>query len=178
MEIEMQTYFKLPRRLKMWIAGISISLVAASGIIAFARSIPDSYANIPDEGALSEQRAESSTSADVQTGDQRVQLALAPVSVSRRNLAACAECGVIESMRQIEHTGDLSRQDAVGVEVTQRVPGSASGSGVGASTRTGKGYEFTVRFRDGRTTVFRASSQRAWQLGSRVIVIGPVASTN
>jgi len=171
----MQTYFKLPRRLKMWIAGISISLLAVSGIIAFARSIPDSYANIPDEGALSEQ---TSTSADAQTGDQRVQLAVAPVSVSRRNLAGCAECGVIESMRRIEHIGDLSRQDAVGVEVKQRVPGSASGSGVGASTITGKGYEFTVRFRDGRTTVFRASSQRAWQLGSRVIVIGPVASTN
>lgn len=174
----MQTYFNLPRRRSMWIAGISIFLLVASGIVAIGRSIPDSYANIPDEGALSEQGSESSASADAHTGDPRLQLALAHASVSRRNLAACAECGVIESMRQIEHTGDFARQDAVGTQTTQRVAGAASGTAVAATAITGKGYEFTVRFRDGKTTVFRASSPRAWQLGSRVIVIGPVASTN
>jgi hypothetical protein len=49
--------FKLPARKPLLrIAGISISLLAAPGVVAIVRSIPASYASVPDERAQSNPR--------------------------------------------------------------------------------------------------------------------------
>jgi hypothetical protein len=72
----------------MWIAGISICLFAVPGIVAVVRSIPASYANIPDEGAHAQ--------------DSQAQLAAARAAINRGNRVWCPECGVVESIRQIE----------------------------------------------------------------------------
>jgi len=45
----MRTCFERPARVPMWIAGISLCMLAVSGIGAIVRSIPVSYANIPYE---------------------------------------------------------------------------------------------------------------------------------
>jgi hypothetical protein len=149
-EIEIRTHFERPKRVPMWIAGISIGLLVASGTVAIVRSIPASYANIMDEGVPSKHQVASSESEDVRVDDLHANLSAAHDSINRRNRAWCSECGVVESMRQI----------------------TASGGAIAASALTAKGYEITVRFRDGGTTVFNEASPRTWQLGSRVIVIG------
>lgn len=43
---------------------------------------------------------------------------------------------------------------------------------IAANSGTEHGYETTVRFRDGSTTVFYEMTQRTWRPGSRVLVIG------
>jgi hypothetical protein len=58
----------------------------------------------------------------------------------------CAECGVIESVREIDTRGDQGTE----------------------STRS---YEFTIRFPDGSRRVFNEATPRTWRSGTRVRVI-------
>jgi hypothetical protein len=155
----------------LWIAGISICVLAASGIGAIVRSIPASYASIPNESA-------PSTHGAVLSGSERGRsinpqpLAEARDPINRRNWARCPACGVVESMRKIERQGNVGGQYTADIKVARGVTGGASGSVIAANAITGKGYEITVRFRDGSTTVLNEASPRTWPLGSRVIVIG------
>jgi hypothetical protein len=118
------------------------------GTVAIVRSIPASYASIPDEGATSKLGTPANRSDDARADDPRAPAGVARETINRRNRAWCAECGVVESIRQI----------------------AGSGGAIAANT-TAKGYKITVRFRDGRMTVLDEASLRNWQLGSRVIVI-------
>jgi hypothetical protein len=177
-EIEIRTHFKLPVRLPMLIAGITVCLLAASGTVAIVRSIPVSYANIPDEGAPSRHRTAISGAEDAHISDQQTRDAVAWVAINRPNRARCTECGVIDSMRQIEHPKDVGGRANVDVKIARAVSGGASNSAIAANAVTGKGYEFTVRFRDGSTTVFNDAGPQTWKLGSRVIVVGHSTASN
>jgi hypothetical protein len=168
--IEIRMPFQLPARGPMWIAGISMCVLAASGIVAIVRAIPASYASIPDERASSKQRVVPSTFEDAQAYGSHP--AVAQETINRRNRARCRDCGVVESMRQIERSGDLGGLDTVAVKIVGGAAGRASGSAIAARAITERDYEITVRFRDGSTTVFREANARTWQSGNRVIVIG------
>ena len=103
-EIAIRIHFKLPTRMPpLWIAGISICLLAALGVVAIVRSIPASYANVPVERALSKHRAVASVPADAYSysKDSQAELAGAQAAINRQNRALCPECGVIDSVRQI-----------------------------------------------------------------------------
>ena len=155
----------------LWIAGISICVLAVSGIGAIVRSIPASYANIPNEDAPLKRGAAPNGSKD---GRGINQLALAETrnTINRRNRASCRACGVVESMRKIERPGDVGGQYTADIKRARSLTGGASGSAIAANATTGKGYEITVRFRDGSTTVLNEASPRTWPSGSRVMVIG------
>ena len=155
----------------LWIAGISICVLAASGIVAIARSIPASYADIPNEDVPLKRGAPPSGS-DNGTAINPQPVAEAQDTINRRNRARCPACGVVESMRKIEPQGNVGGQYAADVKSARSVTGGASGSAIAANATTGKGYEITVRFRDGSTTVLNEASPRTWPLGSRVMVIG------
>jgi hypothetical protein len=58
----------------------------------------------------------------------------------------CAECGVIESLREIDTRGEQAAEST-------------------------KSYEFTIRFRDGSRRVYTEATPRAWRSGTRVMVI-------
>jgi hypothetical protein len=161
----MRTHVERPVR--VWIAGISICLLAASGTVAIVRSIPASYASIPDERAPLRPGAASRGAEETFAKDPPADLASAAGTINRRSRARCPECGVVESMRQVKPSADI------------KVAGGVSGNPIVASTTTTKDYEMTVRFRDGSTTVFNEANPRTWRLGSRVMVIGrSVASNN
>jgi hypothetical protein len=49
--IKILPHFERPAHVPLWIAGIAICVLAASGIGAIVRSIPASYASIPNEDA-------------------------------------------------------------------------------------------------------------------------------
>jgi hypothetical protein len=151
-EIEIRTPFHRTTRVPMWVAGISICLLAASGIVAIVRAIPASYASIPNDGA---------------SGHAAVPGGLEDAYVNGpRNRAWCPECGFVESIRHIESSANVG------------VAGGVSGGAIAASAVTGKDYEITVRFRDGSTTVFNEATPRTWRLGSRVIVISGLNASN
>jgi hypothetical protein len=159
-------------RLPMWIAGSSVCILATLGIVAISRTIPASYANIRDDGAPSKHAAAPARPANARAADTQAHRALEAVTVDRRNRPSCPECGVVESMRQIERSSESGRQEAVAHKATKGVAGDSPGSAIAANAATRKGYEFTVRFRDGSTAVFSEASPRTWRLGSRVMVIG------
>jgi hypothetical protein len=85
----------------------------------------------------------------VRVDDPRAPVTVARDTIDRRSRAWCAECGVVESIRQI----------------------AGSGGAIAANTTTAKGYKITVRLRDGSSTVFNEANPGTWRLGSRVIVI-------
>jgi hypothetical protein len=155
---------------QLWIAGISICVLAASGIGSIVRSIPTSYANIPNQDAPLKRRAAPSGSENGPAINPQP-LAEAQDTINRRNRVRCPACGVVESMRKIERQGDVGGQYTADVKVARGVTGGASGSAIDANAITGKGYEITVRFRDGSTTLLNEASPRTWPLGSRVMVI-------
>jgi hypothetical protein len=150
---------------------MSICVLAASGIVAIVRSIPASYASIPNDDAPLKRVSAPSGSEDG-PAIYPLPLAAARDTINRRNRARCPACGVVESMRKIERPGEVRGQYTAEIKVARGVTGGASGSAIAANAKTGKGYEITVRFRDGSTTVLNEASPRTWPLGSRVMVIG------
>jgi outer membrane lipoprotein SlyB len=156
----------------MWIAGVSICVLAASGVVAIVRAIPASYASIPDDRASSKQGGVPSGFEDAQADGPQARPAEARETINRRTRVRCRDCGVVESIRQIERSSDVGRQDTVAVKIAGGAGGGASGSASTARAIAQSDYEITVRFRDGSTTVINEANAGMWQLGNRVIVIG------
>jgi hypothetical protein len=169
--IKILPHFERPAHVPLWIAGIAICVLVASGIGAIVRSIPASYASIPNEDAPLKRGAAPSRYEEGPAIDTQP-LAEARDTINRRNRVRCPACGVVESMRKIERQGDVGGRYTADIKVAGGVTGGASGTAIAANTITGKGYEITVRFRDGSTTVLDEASPRTWPLGSRVMVIG------
>jgi len=65
----------------------------------------------------------------------------------------CAECGVVESTREI------------------RQPGEGVDRGAAAGERPGSRYEVTVRMKDGASRVFLDANPANWRPGERVTLI-------
>jgi hypothetical protein len=101
-----RTPFKQLIRKPLWIAGIALFLLAASGTVAIVGSIPASYASIPDEDAPSHHAASARKTEDASAEDSEVPGAMPQAAVNRRNRAWCSACGVVESMRQIGPSAD------------------------------------------------------------------------
>ena len=92
----------------MWIAGIAICELATSGTVAIVRSIPASRASIPGEGAPSMHSAAASESENADAQNPQADGATTKAAINGRNRTWCPECGVIESMRQIQPTYELT----------------------------------------------------------------------
>jgi hypothetical protein len=82
----------------------------------------------------------------------------------------CAECGVVESTREIEQPGEGT------------APGAARAATrgdrneiTGDSTKT---YEVTVRMKDGSNHVFMDATRANWRPGARVLIIGGASQSN
>jgi hypothetical protein len=147
---------KRPARGPMWIAGVSICALAASGIVAIVRAIPASYASIPDERVSSKQGAATSGFEDTQADGRQARPAKARETINHRNRAQCRDCGVVESMRQIERSSDAGRQGPVGVKIAggPRMAHPVAQSPL-APSRKG-----TMRSRSAFATAQRRSSKR------------------
>ncbi len=174
--IDIQARRERPARASMWVGGISVALLAATGIFATIPSITDSNARSPAAVRPSAYAPapSPSDSDDARPRDSRTQAAMAPNALSRRDRSSCPECGVVESVRQIERSADdAGVHGSVNARVNGGGSGGESGGGVSAANATtAPGYEIRIRFRDGSTTVFNKASPQACRLGSQVIVVG------
>lgn len=103
----------------------------------------------------------------------------------------CAECGVIETVREIEKPGEGSVLGTAGGAVVGGILGNQVGNGRGRDVmtvvgavggavagnqiekkmKTTKSYEITVRLEDGSTRVLSESNPPAWRPGDKVKVI-------
>jgi outer membrane lipoprotein SlyB len=112
--------------------------------------------------------------------------------------ARCANCGVIESIREVEAKGAGTGLGAVGGAVVGGVLGNQVGDGSGRRIATvagavggavaghqiekhvksTKSYDITVRFDNGSSSVIHAETAPSWRTGDRVKVTNGVISSN
>lgn len=118
----------------------------------------------------------------------------APVVVAQAPAAPkalCNDCGVIESVREVEQKGEGSGLGAAAGGVLGGVLGHQVGGGRGRDVMTVVGavggavaghqveknmkktmsYEITVRFEDGTTRTLKQASAPAWRAGDKVRVV-------
>lgn len=78
----------------------------------------------------------------------------------------CAECGVIESVREVAASGDAAAAKAPGR--------SSAGSRGGFEVNLLRSYEITIRLQDGSMRVVRDARPANWRHGEPVTVIAGV----
>lgn len=161
----------LPARAPPWIAAIFIASLVTSGIIPIIRAFSPSYASIPVERAPSVQSADPRGSGNARTKAQQLDVAVGAM-IARPNGVWCADCGVVESMRQVVRAGEAGDSGTADARPAGSATGGTAGQAKPSHDATRAAYEFTVRFRDGSAIVFEEATPRTWRPGSRVIVIG------
>lgn len=92
-----------------------------------------------------------------------------------RSWPRCPECGVIESVRPMAGPGRTGEHDDANDRAVARASAAADRA-IAAGAPVRDTYEVTIRFRDGSTTTFGATTPRLWRVGSRVNVIGTTES--
>lgn len=177
----------------MIIAAIAVTVFSAAGIAAIMGWIPTSSGDAapPLAATASVNGAKPLAQAGAtrqQTVTVRTPRTLTPLVESR---VRCADCGVIESVREIEKAGDGTGLGAVGGAVAGGVLGNQVGAGrgkdvmtvVGAvaggiagnqiekKVRSTKSYEISVRMEDGSTRLVSEPNAPAWHSGDRVRLI-------
>lgn len=170
-----------------WVAGIALILFSAIGIGAFMGWIPNSMSDPSDKVVVA---PKATSSAPV-----RAKAHPAPVQIASNR---CAECGVIESVREINIKGEGSGLGAVGGAVVGGVLGNQVGGGRGKDVMTVVGavggavaghevekqvkatrsYAVTVRFNDGSSRVINEANAPGWRVGDKVKVINGAIQSN
>jgi len=178
-------------------ACVALILFCAAGVAAFMGWLPnsnaardsvmsDAPATLTSKPAVAKARPAAERSAPMQRA------ANAPAK------AACAECGVVESVREIDTKGEGSGLGAVGGAVAGGLLGSQVGGGRGKDVMTVVGavggalagnevekrvkstrsYSITVRFDDGSSRVISEANAPTWRAGDKVKVINGVIQSN
>ena len=153
------------------IAGTVIAGVAALGVGTLIGAIPASYASVPAESAATEAGAPPRGIASPDAGNPPVSVAPLPAANRRANRARCPECGVVESIVEIERYADIGEHGMVPVNIDDDTATTATDRAQRPHAAPARIFAMTIRFRDGTTTVFHESTARNWQPGVRVIVI-------
>jgi outer membrane lipoprotein SlyB len=180
----METQARKSPHTLFWIAGIAVTVFSAAGIAAIMGWIPTSTSS---PGVIAKQQTEPAQRAAARTHTAPAQAA-----------TKCAECGVVESVREIDVKGEGSGVGAVGgavvggvlghqigdgrtqdiATVVGAVGGAVAGNEIEKHVKSGKSYEITVRFEDGSSRVIHEASVPAWRNGDRVKVINGVIQSN
>jgi outer membrane lipoprotein SlyB len=182
------------------VAAIALILFCAAGISAVMGWIPSSIGSgsaataqmaatpekTPAQPALPEKRHASTAKT-------------APAPAQIASSASCVDCGVIESVREVDTKGKPTGLGGVGGAVVGGLLGNQLGAGRGRDAMTvvgavggavagneiekrakaTKSYQITERFDDGSSRVFSESRPPAWRAGDRVrIVDGQIRSHN
>lgn len=175
----------------LWVAAIALIVFCAAGIAAFMGWIPTSTGKPADPSLVGKLDKPKASPAKVTP---------APAKAVAAPLAAvkCAECGVIQSVREIESKGEGSGIGAAGGAVVGGVLGNQVGDGDGRKVATvigavggavlgneiekrvkaAKSYEISVRFDDGSSRVFTEANAPSWRNGDKVKVINGVIQSN
>lgn len=182
----------------IWIAGIAVILLSVAGIAAIMGWIPASKGT-SDNAELAKvdkpaEIIEKPAAATAKTVTPKTHTASQGVANGVSVKAKCAECGVIESVREVNQRGESSGVGVVGGAVVGGLLGNQVGAGRGNQAATVLGavggavvgneiehrvkstkiYEVTVRFEDGSTRVIQETNPTGWRPGDRVKVVNGV----
>lgn len=177
----------------MMVAGVAVILFSAAGVAAIMGWIPASFGQ---KGETAEQIKLSGKSGG--SGSATDHKAPNQVANSVPARVKCAECGVIESVQQVENRGEGSGVGAVGGAVVGGLLGHQVGGGRGKDVMTVVGavggavagnqiekhvksttsYAITVRFDNGSSRVFNVANAPTWQSGDKVKIINDTIQSN
>lgn len=180
----------------VWVAGIVFILFSLAGIGAFMGWTPSSMAN-PDATTIPEPQTAAIAAPAKATATQRksrVQVADSTPTRSR----SCSECGVIESVREIETKGQGSGLGAVGggvvggllgnqvggghgkdaMTVVGAVGGAFAGNEIEKRTKSTKSYAITVRLDNGSSRVVNEADEPRWRSGDKVKIVNGLIQFN
>jgi outer membrane lipoprotein SlyB len=199
---------KFPQAI-VWIAGIALTLFCAVGIAAVMGWIPNSLGGSGDKAAIELQSANTappaaakapaaakSHVASVAKARPPAVEQVLPVRVAAA--AKCAECGVIESVREIDAKGAGSGLGAVGggvlggllgnqvgggrgqdvMTVVGVVGGAVAGNEVEKRVKATKSYEIVVRMNDGSSRVISQANATNWRIGEKVKIVNGAIQAN
>ncbi len=170
----------------VWIAGIALIVFSAVGIGAFMGWIPTSMGGSDDNAVLATQATNTAEPARAASS--------APAQASTQ----CAECGVVESVREVEVKGEGSGLGAAGgavvggvlgnqigggrgkelMTVVGAVGGAVAGNEVEKRVKSTKSYEITVRFDDGSSRAISEANAPSWHAGDKVRVVNGAIRSN
>ncbi len=203
--METQSSTSRPIHPLMWGAGIALILFSAVGIGAFMGWIPGSMGDPGEKSVLDPKASNTGTPAGATSAPaQRSSKAprTPPVQVAGSNPASpsvrCAECGVVESVREIDTKGAGSGLGAVGgavvggllgnqvgagrgqdaMTVVGAVGGAVAGNEIEKRVKSTKSYAITVRFEDGSTRELSEAKAGAWRAGDKVKLVNGVLQSN
>src|SRR3954471_19786807 len=174
----------------MWIVGIAVTVLCAAGTAAIMGWIPTSMGSSAEKDGLAKleqtQAAPKAAPATPRPAEPRA-AHTAPVQVAAAAPAKvrCADCGVIESTREIDAKGTGSGVGAVAGGVAGALVGNQFGHGTGNTimtvagaaggalagneiekrVKTAKSYEVTVRLEDGSSRVIEEGATPTWHTG-------------
>ena len=187
----METQAKKFPPILLWTAAVAITVFCAAGIAAFMGWIPASMG-----GARDSIMPNAYSSNAAKPVAKRTQTAMANNTAPTR--AKCAECGVVESMREIDVRGEGTGLGAVGgavvggvighqvgrgrgndvATVLGAVGGAVAGNQIEKQVKSTKSYEITVRLDDGSSRVINEANPPAWRTGDKVKVINGAIQSN
>ena len=124
--------------------------------------------------------------------------AVAPPPVIEAPKPICHDCGVIESVREVEKIGEgsgigavaggvaggvLGRQTGGGrgrdiMTVLGAIGGAFAGNAVEKNVKKVKSYEVAIRFDDGSTQLLTQDNPPAWRSGDKVRLVNGVITAN
>ena len=187
----------------IWIAGIALTLFCAVGIAALMGWIPDSMGSSADKTVLGQQNVVAAPAAVPKVhraapAQPAAVAHVAPAPAYTAAIATCAECGVIESVREIDAKGQGSGLGAVGggvlggllgnqvgggrgqdvMTVIGVVGGAVAGNEVEKRVKATKRYEVTVRLHDGTSRVISEANQPIWHIGDKVKIVNGAIQSN
>lgn len=167
-------------------AGIAVILFSTVGVAAMMGWIPVSWGSASDGDVIGKNPANKTATSS-------------PARVTQNSAAntKCVECGVVESVRQVEQRGEGTGLGAAGgavvggllghqvggghgkelMTVVGAVGGAVAGNQIEKQVKSTTAYEITVRFNDGSSRVF-ASSAANWRSGDRVKVVNGSLQSN
>ena len=195
----METQTRKSPHTLFWIAGIAVTLFSVAGIAAIMGWIPTSTSSSGEPIALARQQAAPAKPAPAPARAHKAPTQPpAQVATNAPAKTRCVDCGVIESVREIDTKGAGTGIGAVGgavaggllghqvgggrgqdiATVVGAVGGAVAGHEVEKRVKSTKSYEITVRFEDGSSRVLREESAPSWRAGDRVKVINGVIQSN
>jgi len=187
-------------------AAAAVILVSGLGAAAIMGWLPSSSGHGADSNGqtpaaqVASAPVQAGTPAVVQASSAPVQAPIqhhspavhhAPVQTASNGPAICHECGVIESVNEIDTKGQGSGVGAVGGAVVGGLLGNQVGNGHGRQLATiagaiggamagnkiegevkaTKSYDISVRLNDGSLRTFHQTSVPAWRSGDHVRVV-------
>lgn len=176
----------------VWIVGIAVILFCIAGIAAVLGWIPNSLGDSKDMPAISDTGKPQVKTPKVASSkpSSTPTPATPPVQIAKA-AQACAQCGVVTSVKEVVTKGEGSGIGIAGgavvggllghqvgggsgkqiATVVGAVGGAVAGNEVEKRVKSSKSQEITVRLEDGSSTVITEADPTSWRTGDQVRIV-------